>query len=343
MAADSESEMNDTPSAHQRLKADDPFAIHTQSSPSGLRTEWIGYGAHLRSLRFPDGTHVLARLETAEDYAGAHPAIGSMIGRVANRLASGVFTINGDTFTIPPNEGPHALHGGAEGFHRQVWSVDRETGPDGTEELVFRHSSPAGHQGYPGNLDVTMRSRLTDTELQLRFIAITDAPTPVNLTQHGYWNPAGLFGRPIDQLRLQSPADRYTVVDAALIPTGETLSVEGTAFDFRTRRGVGTPALDVNLLVPGDGIREMARLSDGVRSVTVLSDYPGFQLYTGEALDGVAGMNARAGLAIEPQYPPDAINQAQAPFDTILHPGEIYRHTIIYRFDGPGFPDSETP
>ncbi|GHA96231.1 aldose 1-epimerase [Algimonas arctica] len=303
-----------------------------QTSPSGLTATWLPFGAHLISVRLPDGTDILAKHDLPETYQGAGPYLGSIIGRVANRIGGAAFTIDGQSYAIAHNDNGHALHSGPDGFDRQVWDVTQEG-----EELVFRHTSPAGDQGYPGNLDVTLRTRLSDNELQITFIAITDAPTPVNLSQHGYWNPTGLFDRRLDTLRLSSPADRYTEVGEDLIPTGMSPAVDGTPYDFRSPRRIGPDFIDVNLLVPGDGLREMAKLTDGMRSVTILSDYPGLQIYSGESLDAVAGMNARAALAMEPQYPPDAINQPVDGEDTILRPGEVYRHTIIYRFDGPGF------
>lgn len=311
-----------------------PYTPFTQKSASGLTATWLPFGAHLQSVQLPDGTSILAGYNAPEDYADGGPYLGSLIGRVANRINGASFAIDEQAYTVADNENGHTLHGGPNGFDRRVWDVRHEG-----EDRVFRHTSPAGHQGYPGNLDVTVRTTVSDRELRVKIIAITDAPTPVNLSQHGYWNPAGLFDRPIDQLQLTSPADRYTVVGDDLIPTGETRAVDDTAYDFRAMRPIGPAFLDVNLLVPGDGLREMAQLSDGVRSVTILSDYPGLQIYSGEALDGVASLSARGALAMEPQYPPDAVNQPVDGNDTILRPGEVYRHTIIYRFDGPGFSD----
>lgn len=312
----------------------DPFMPITQTASSGLSVRWIGYGATMISVEMPDGTPVLAGLDTPQDYAGNHPYLGSLIGRVANRIGSASFSIDGIRHAVTANENGNALHAGPDGFEKADWEVTRED-----DALVFRHTSPARHQGYPGNLDVTVRAQLSDRELQIKLIAITDAATPVNLTQHGYWNPAGFSGAGIDRLRLISPADRYTAVDETLLPTGESPSVEGTLYDFRNARRVGPAFIDANLLVPGQGLREMARLSDGARTITVLSDYPGLQIYSGEALDGNRSMAARAGLALEPQYPPDAVNQPVDGEDAILRPGEVYRHTIIYRFDGPGFED----
>lgn len=310
----------------------DPFTPLQQSAASGLTVQWIPYGAHLASVTLPDGTSVLAGLSSLDDYSGEHPFVGSMIGRVANRIAGAGFEIDGQSYSVTPSEGDNTLHSGPEGFFRQVWEPSFEG-----DELVFRHTSPAGHQGYPGNLDVSLRVRLTERELRLQMVAITDAPTPVNLTHHGYWDPSGAFDQPIDRLTLQSPADRYSVVDESLIPTGETPTVAGTPFDFRQGKRIGSTFIDTNLFVPGEGLREMARVSDGERTITILSDYPSFQLYTGDSLGGVGGMVPRAGLAIEPQFPPNAVNQPLEGHDTILRPGEVYRKTILYRFDGPGF------
>lgn len=304
----------------------------TQTHGSGLSATWVPFGAHLQSVTLPDGTNVLAGYDAAEDYTGGGPYLGSLIGRVGNRLGGATFTIDGQVYAVARNEGDNSLHSGPDSFDQQDWDVTREE-----DELVFRHTSPAGHQGFPGTLDVTVRTSVSARELRVKFIAITDTPTPVNLSQHGYWNPAGLFDAPIDALLLRSPADRFTAVGETLIPTGETATVEGTPYDFRQARAIGPGFLDVNLLVPGTGLREMAVLSDGVRTITVLSDYPGLQVYSGEALDGIAGMIPRGALAMEPQYPPDAVNQPVDGMDTILRPGEVYRHTIVYRFDGPGF------
>jgi aldose 1-epimerase len=303
-----------------------------QSAKSGLRAAWLPFGAHLHSVTLPDGTQILAQYSEPEAYQGGQPYLGSLIGRVANRIGDATFTVDDTRVSVTSNENGHALHGGPDGFDRQLWEVSREG-----DELVFRHTSPAGHQGYPGNLDVMIRTTVSGNELRVRFIAYTDAPTPVNLTQHGYWNPAGLFDAPIDRLTLSSPADRYTAVGEDQLPTGDILSVERTLYDFRTARPIGPDVLDVNLLVPGDGLREMARLSDGTRSLTVLSDYPGLQLFSGESLGGVPGLSPRGALAIEPQYPPDAVNRPVDGQDIILRPGEVYRHMIIYRFDGPDF------
>lgn len=304
----------------------------TLTSPSGMTATWLPFGAHLQSVRLPDGTNILAGYDAPSLYTGSAPYLGSIIGRVANRIGGARFTIDAQTYAVKANENDHALHSGPDGFDRQVWDATLED-----EDLVLRHSSPAGHQGYPGNLDVTIRTKLSDNALRISFIAITDAPTPVNLSQHGYWNPTGLFDGQVDSLQLSSPADRYTEVGEDLIPTGISPAVDGTPYDFRTARPIGPGFLDVNLLVPGEGLREMAQLTDGIRRITILSDYPGLQLYSGEGLDGVAGMGARAALAMEPQYPPNAVNQPVDGLDTILRPGEVYRHTILYRFEGPGF------
>lgn len=315
-----------------------PFTVWTQTAQNGLSARWIGHGAHLISVTAPDGTPLLASLPTPDAYADDHPFLGSLIGPVANRIEGGRFELNGVTYDVPATENGHTLHSGPDGFDTQDWDVMEDR-----DALVLRYSSVAGEQNYPGNLDVTVRSTLSDRELRVEFTAITDAPTPVNLTQHGYWNPSGLFTSTIDTLTLHSPADRFVAVDAEAIPTGETPSVEGTAYDFREAREIGANATDVTLLVPGQGLREIASLSDGVRTLTILSDYPGFQIFTGETLSDVPSLIARGALALEPQYPPNAVNRPIDGHDTILRPGEVYRQTILYRFDGPGFSDALEP
>jgi aldose 1-epimerase len=213
----------------------DPFTPITQKNASGLTATWLPYGAHLQSVTLPDGTNVLAQHPEPRAYKGGPAYVGSLIGRVGNRVKNGTFTIDEQTHIVTTTENGHALHSGPDGVNAQVWDVSREG-----EELVFRHTSPAGHQGYPGNLDVTIRTTVSDREVTVKFIAITDAPTPVNLSQHGYWNPTGLFDRPIDTLQLSSPADRFTAVDEALIPTGLTPPVARTPFDYRRARPIGT-------------------------------------------------------------------------------------------------------
>ncbi|MGB6319036.1 MAG: hypothetical protein WBG08_10385, partial [Litorimonas sp.] len=172
--------------AAAQASAPDPFAPIVQRSASGLEATWIAHGAHLVSVRLPDGTPVLAGFSEPRLYADDHPYVGSLIGRTANRIRGAAFEVDGQAVSVAATEGANALHGGPDGFDAQVWEVDR----DG-EALMFRHTSPAGHQGYPGNLDVLVRAELDVRELRLSLIAWTDAPTPVNLTQHGYWNPTG--------------------------------------------------------------------------------------------------------------------------------------------------------
>ncbi len=304
-----------------------------QTAPNGLTAEWLSYGATLARLTLPDGTDVTVGLPSNAAYTGAHPYVGATVGRVANRIGGGAFEIDGERHAVKTNEGANVLHAGPDGLDRQLWSGGFT--PEGT--LVMRHSSPDGHQGYPGRLDVEMEAVLGADRLRVTYRAQTTKPTPVNLTLHGYWDPSGAFDEAVDSLTLQSPATRYTVVGDDLIPTGESADVAGTDYDFRDARAVGSAFIDVNALVPGEGLREMARLTDGTRTITVLSDYPGLQIYSGEALEG-AGFARRGALALEPQYPPDAVNRPVDGEDTVLRPGETYEHVIEFRFTGPDLP-----
>ena len=304
-----------------------------QTAPNGLTAEWLSYGATLARLTLPDGTDVTASLPDNAAYAGPHNYVGATVGPVANRISSGQFTVGGKACQLVTNERENTLHCGPEGMDRLLWRGGFK--PNG--QLVMRHAQDAGHQGYPAALDVEMTATLGEDFLRVSYRATVTDPAPVNITLHGYWNPAGVTGERVDDLFLQLPADRYTAVDADNIPTGESPTIAGTEFDYRKARAIGIQTLDANLLIPGEGLREMARIADGERTITVLSDYPGLQVYTGEGLSG-GGLRPRSAVALEPQYPPDAVNQPVDGEDTVLRPGEVYEHVIEFRFDGPGLP-----
>ncbi len=304
-----------------------------QTAPNGLTAEWLSFGATLARLTLPDGTEVAARLSNQDAYADRDSKIGVTIGPVANRIGRGQFVVDGKRCGLTTNEGDNTLHCGPEGMDRLLWRGGFK--PNG--QLVMRHSQEAGYQGYPAKLDVEMTATLSESALRVTYRASVSEPAPLNLTLHGYWNPAGVTKTPVDGLTMRIPADRYSAVDAELIPTGETPAVAGTPFDYRRARIVGSAPIDHNLLIPGDGLREMVQLGDGQRTITVLSDYPGLQVYTGEGLaDGV--LSPRSAIAFEPQYSPDAVNQPVDGDDTILRPGEVYEHMIEFRFAGPGLP-----
>jgi len=271
------------------------------------------------SLLVPDKdgrrTDVVVGFETPEEYAANPRYLGAIVGRYANRIANAQFTLDGKTYRLAANNGRNHLHGGMTGFDKRVWRAARDA-----ESLELRYLSPDGEEGYPGNLDVRVTYRLTDDdELIVEYVATTDRPTPVNLTQHSYFNLAG-----DDDARghmLQIDADAITAVDEQQIPTGVMAPVAGTDFDFRTPMTIGARRggnYDHNFVLQG-GVRVVEPKSG--RTLDVHTTEPGMQLYTGY----------RRGLCLETQHFPDSPNQPSFP-STILRPGTEYRSRTVFTF-----------
>ena len=321
------------------------------SRSTGPALEILEIGAAVRSLRLRDGqgtvrnvvlgNHAQAAYEDGAEYFGA------TVGRYANRIAGGHFVLGGTRYTIPANDGDNALHGGADGFHRRRWTVMNRGASSITLELI----SPAGDQGFPGELRTSVTYTVEDSDVRIDYAAVTDAPTVINLTNHSHFNLDGEDAGSIDDHLLQVNADRFTPVDPALIPTGELRPVDDSAFDLRDSALIGprirTPdpqillsrGIDHNFVVNGHGLRRHAMLHStrsGI-SLEVLSDQPGVQVYTGNFFDGsaigTAGGTYRqgAGIALETQNFPDAPNQPTFP-SAVLEPGGSYRTTTIWRF-----------
>jgi len=342
-----------------RLADGSPIEAVTLSNARGIEARVITYGATLQSLVAPDRNGVRAEVtlgfDTAEEYESKPSYYGVTVGRYANRIAGGRFTLDGTVYQLPQNNNGNSLHGGTEGFDKRNWRiVSVSSGP--TASVVMALTSPDGDQGYPGKLEVTVTYSLDDGgDLTIAFDAATDKPTVVNLTNHALFNLAG-DGAPEETSRhmLTIPASAYTPVSETLIPTGELRPVAGTVFDFRTPRLIALGLRDGRdqQIVYGRGYDHnfaldkgqtaepqlAARLEDPVsgRVLEVLSTEPGLQFYTGNFLDGTsAGRSGRMyrmgdGIALEPQKFPDAPNQpgfASARVD----PGKPYRHVMIYR------------
>ena len=333
------------------------------------------YGGRIVAVRAPDREGVLADITLGYDNAAAYERddafLGALVGRYANRIAGGRFALDGRTYELPVNNPPNHLHGGPGGFHAVPWAATRFD-EGATRGLLLRRMSVAGEEGYPGTVDVRVTLRLTaDDELVLDYRATTDAATPINLTQHSYWNLAGHDAGDILDHELRIAASRYLPVDATLIPTGELRPVEGTAFDFQSPARIGAriddddPQLrhgrgyDHTWVLDGapDGARDAPDRAPGRapgaapdtpaqaarlfhpptgRFLEVLTTEPGIQVYTGNWLDGLEGKGGarygpRAGIALETQHFPDSPNQAAFP-STILRPGEEYRSRTVYRF-----------
>jgi aldose 1-epimerase len=290
---------------------------------------------------------------TLDGYLEASPYFGSIVGRYGNRIAGGRFTLDGKTYRLATNDGPNHLHGGLRGFDKVVWDAEpSET--DSTATVALTYTSPAGEEGYPGTLRARVAYTLTaSSELLVEYQATTDAPTPVNLTQHSYFNLAGAGRGDILGHELTIAADRYTPVDATLIPTGELAPVAGTPFDFRTPNPIGARiaqddeqlrrgrGYDHNFVLTreGTGLASAARVVDRTtgRTLEISTTEPGIQFYSGNFLDGtITGKDGRvyghrAGFCLETQHFPDSPNQPTFP-STILGPGEEYRSTTVFAF-----------
>jgi aldose 1-epimerase len=336
-----------------------PVEAITLSNARGMTARIITLGATVQSITVPDRAgktaDVVLGYPTIEGYLKKPEYFGSTVGRVANRIAKGRFTLDGKTYQTPVNNGPNALHGGTKGFDKVVWRVtDVKSGP--VASVTLSYTSPHMDQGYPGELQVTATYTLNEAnELAVEYQAATDRPTVVNISNHTYWNLAGegSASGAMNQL-LTIPAEHYTPVDENLIPTGEIRPVAGTVFDFRTATPVGARVRDAsdqqivfgrgydhNWVVSRDRTAEprlMARVEDpeSGRVLEVLSNQPGIQFYSGNFLDasviGKAGRLYRQGdtIVLEPQMFPDTPNQPR--FGSVrLDPGQTYRNLIIFR------------
>lgn len=327
----------------------------TLRNANGIEIKAIGFGGIITSLRVPDRSgkldDVVLGFDRLEPYLKNDPFFGAIIGRYGNRIAEGSFTLDGKTYTLAKNNGPNHLHGGVKGFDKVLWEVEPDAGRNA---LVFTRTSPDGEEGYPGNLRVRVTYTLTDANaLTVDYVATTDKPTPVNLTQHSYFNLAGHAAGDILGHELTLNADRYTPVDDTLIPTGELAPVEGTPFDFRQPTAIGAridaghPQLnaakgyDHNWVLnrAGDGLQVAARVHEpkSGRTLEVATMEPGIQFYSGNFLDGTltgkggAVYRHRTGFCLETQHFPDSPNQPNFP-STILRPGEEYRTRTVFTF-----------
>jgi aldose 1-epimerase len=316
----------------------------------------MSHGAAIVSLRVPDRAgnldDIVLGFDSLEGYLGHTHYFGAIVGRYANRIARGRFELDGSRYRLSVNDEPHHLHGGTRGFDRVVWECEPFRHDRG-EGLALRHTSPDGDQGYPGTLNVDLRYLLNDSnELQVDYLATTDKPTPVNLTQHSYFNLLGAGKGDILGHQLRIDADAYTPVDCTLIPTGKVLPVAGTPFDFRAAVAIGArigdpdPQLeyaggyDHNFVLRrgGTGLLSAARVVEPAsgRTLDVFTTEPGLQLYSGNQLDGIAGRGGRrygrrSGFCLETQHFPDSPNRPEFP-STILNPGEEYLSRTVFAF-----------
>jgi aldose 1-epimerase len=329
------------------------FTLH---NAHGIEVRVITYGGIIASLRVPDAAgrfdDVVLGYDDLANYFHQSSYFGAIIGRYGNRIAKGRFTLDERTYTLATNDGPNHLHGGVKGFDKVVWKGE-PTSTAGGESVTLRYTSPDGEEGYPGTLKARVSYTLTDRdELSLEYAATTDKPTPVNLSQHSYFNLGGA-GSDILGHELTIDADRFTPVDAGLIPAGQMAPVGGTPFDFRRPTAIGARisqddeqlrhgrGYDHNFVLnrTREGLVHVARLVDprSGRTLDVQTTEPGLQFYSGNFLDGsVTGKGGtvysrRSGLCLETQHFPDSPNQPGFP-STILRPGEQYRSKTVLTF-----------
>lgn len=340
--------------------------LYTLSNSNGMMVRITNYGGIITELHTKDRNgkqaNIALGLPTLADYQAGHPYFGAIIGRYGNRIGGATFSLDGLSYDLAKNNGPNSLHGGEQGFDKQLWLAKSNIGPVKSVDkqveavqLILSRVSPAGEENYPGNLAVTVVYSLTaDDRLHIEYRAETDAATPINLTNHTYFNLKGAGkGNILDHL-LTIAADSITPVDATLIPTGALMDVTGTPFDFRTPRRIGQ-AVDDTLnqqIAFGGGYDHNFVLQDQTaqlhqaatvyepasgRYLETWTTEPGVQFYCGNFLDGslqaVTGEPylKRGGFCLETQHYPDAPNQSNFP-NTILRPGEVYHSVTEYRF-----------
>lgn len=324
------------------------------AAPDGSGVDVVTLGAAVTAVRVPDRDGRLASVALAHpDVAGYErnaPYFGVIVGRCAGRIGGARFELDGRAWRLPANDGPNHLHGGPGGFHAHVWEAEVERHGEEAAVRLWRVSAD-GEEGYPGRLDVAVRVAWSRAhELSVTCEARGDAPTLVNLTHHGTWNLAGEGSGSVDGHRLTVRADAFVPVDADLLPTGEVAPVDGTPLDLRAGGEVGgavraahrqvrlANGLDHAFVLRGDAgeVREVARLADPAsgRGMTVRTDMPALQVYTGNALDGrIVGPSGRAyrqgdGVALEAH---GLVGAPQA--SVVLRPGETYRNRTIFAFD----------
>jgi len=331
-----------------------PVERYTLTNANGIELKAMSYGGGITSLRVPDRSgkmdDIVLGFDRLDGYLKDPPYFGAIIGRYGNRIGKGQFALDGKTYKLATNNGPNHLHGGNKGFDKVVWTVE----PVGQNGLAFSRVSADGEEGYPGNLQVRVTYTLTDkNELIVDYRASTDKATPVNLTQHSYFNLAGQASGDVLGHELTLHADRYTPVDDTLIPTGELAPVDGTPFDFRKSTPIGArinnddPQLkagkgyDHNWVLnrSGNGLQPAARVVEPTtgRTLDIATTEPGIQFYSGNFLDGTitgkggAVYKHRTGFCLETQHFPDSPNQPKFP-TTTLRPGAEYRTQTVFTF-----------
>ena len=342
--------------------ADGGYAeAYTLTNAHGIVVKFTNYGGIITSIRTPDRAgkfdDIVLGYDSLSGYLRSSPYFGAIVGRYGNRIAGGKFTLDGQTYTLAVNNGPNSLHGGLRGFDKVLWDATPFRNASGSG-FTLDYTSKDMEEGYPGKLVTRVTYTLTDDDkLIVDYQATTDKATPVNLTQHTYWNLAGDGSRDILGHELTVYADSMTPVDTTLIPTGVIAPVAGTPFDFRTSTAIGARieqrdnqqirfggGYDHNFVLDragkaADALVHAARVVEPTtgRTLDVYTTEPGIQFYSGNFLDGSITGKAghvyrhRYGLALETQHYPDSPNHANFP-STIVRPGQTYRSRTIFEF-----------
>jgi aldose 1-epimerase len=356
MACDTPSRSAVTETTFGSLADSAAATLYTLRNANGMEVALTNYGGIVQKLTAPDrdGNYedIVLGFDSVTEYVADSPYFGAIIGRYGNRIGAGRFTLDSREYQLATNNGKNHLHGGDKGFDKVMWQIPASS--DAPDSLTLTYRSVDDEEGYPGELDVAVTYSLADdNELRIDYRAISSKNTPVNLTNHSYFNLAGQGHGDILEHVVEILADSFTPVDDALIPTGETRDVAGTPMDFRDPESIGARIAERDdqleyglgydhnwVLRDGAGdLRLVARVYEPTsgRVMEVLTTEPGLQFYTGNFLDGsLRGKNGavyqhRGGFCMETQHYPDSPNQPEFP-STILRPGEQYQSTTVYRF-----------
>ncbi|HEY1019026.1 MAG TPA: aldose epimerase family protein [Sediminibacterium sp.] len=324
---------------------------YTLTNPNGMQVRILNYGGTVTNILVPDKNKVMGDVVLGFDSLAGYlqtgnPYFGCLVGRYGNRIAKGKFSIDGQAYQLALNDHGNTLHGGVQGLDKVIWKATKQAGDS---SLLLTYTSKDGDQGFPGNLSVEVVYTLTaDNALQISYAATTDKATPVNLTNHCYFNLSGGKENTILNHEVMIQADQYTAVDTLLIPTGQLPSVKGTPFDFTVAKAIGKEmsavkgGYDHNWVLnrKGNGLEKIATAYDAGsgRLMEVFTTEPGLQFYTGNFLDGTlkgtkgnAAYPQHAAFCMETQHFPDGPNQPSFP-NTILKPGEKYSSVTRYQF-----------
>lgn len=335
-----------------------PVDIITLRNGKGIEMTVLTYGGIIMSLKTPDrngvADDIVMGYDTVAGYEANSPYFGSLIGRVGNRIGKGTFTLDGKTYTLATNNSPNHLHGGIKGWDKVVWKAGDPFQDRTGTGIRLEYTSADGEEGYPGTVTAHVVYTLTpENTLVVDYHATTDKPTVINMTQHSYFNLGGTRTTDILGHEVMLNADRYTPVDATLIPTGELATVAGTPFDFRTATAIGARINDTNtqleygkgydhnwvLTRSGEGLQLAARVHEPTtgRTLEISTTEPGIQFYTGNFLDGtITGKSGRvyphrSGFCLETQHFPDSPNKPAFP-SIELRPGGEYKSQTVFKF-----------